>query len=94
MVKIMVVTADVEMAVGAVTEAMTETSMAEAVRVVGRAVATAVVTAGAVGVRGRGGRARWRQRFERIKPCTGRAGGRRCPAARALTRADVLRVAV
>ena len=62
----MVVTADVEMAVGAVTEAMTETSMAEAVRVVGRAVATAVVTAGAVGVRGRGGRARWRQRFERI----------------------------
>ena len=40
------------MAVGAATEAMTETSMAEAVRVVGRAVATVVVTAGVVGVGG------------------------------------------
>ena len=75
MVKIMVVTADVEMAVGAVTEAMTETSMAEAVRGVGRAVATAVVTAGAVGVRGAVdglGGGRGLKRFERIKPWAGR----------------------
>ena len=70
------------MAVGAATEAMTETSMAEAVRVVGRAVATAVVTAGAMGVRGGGSGAvdglGGRQQFERIKVTVarGRAGGR------------------